>query len=347
MKYKATFSEKLQKTFALGVLKLPVPIIKSLIGKSIQIDGQTLDPYMQLIVRYFAGHEVGYLPATPEEERREYDIQGSWFSHKPEPTVSVNKFTVHGRNGVIPCKIYRPATLAKNNAPAFLYLHGGGHVSGSLVSHKNVFRQLAHELNCAVVAVDYRLAPEHKFPAGLHDCLDVYDSLIENVADFGFDPSRISIGGDSAGANLTAVIAQQRKSAPYPPKCQVLWAPWLDMSKQAPSYNIMGEGFFLEKKKMEWYIKQYLNDKSESLNPMVSPLLGSVEGVCPAVVIVAGFDPLRDEGLAYAKKLRKANVQTELRLYKNSIHPFICAAGKVPAAREIFDESVKILKKLI
>lgn len=346
MKYQVTLSEKIQKRLALTILKLPVSVIKRLIGKPIQIDGQTMDPYVQLMVKYFAGHEVGYLP-TPEEERREFDIQGTWFAHNPEPSVSISSWIANGRNGVIPCEIHRPAALATKHAPAFLLFHGGGHVSGSLTSHRNLCRQLAHELNCAVVAVDHRLAPEHKFPVGIHDCLDAYDEVIKHADSLGFDPRRISVGGDSAGGNAAAVIAQQRKATTFPPKCQVLWVPWLDMSKQTKSYELMGEGFFLEKKKMEWYTNHYLNNKEDGFNPLASPLLGSVDGVCPAAIFVAGFDPLRDEGLAYSARLKAANIPTGLRLYEGVVHPFINVAGKVPPAKKIFDEVVKIVKKLI
>lgn len=346
MKYLPTFSEKIKKFLALTILSLPLPIIRLLIGTPIKLDGQTMDPVVQFMVKYFVDHEVGYLP-TPEEERREFDIQGNWFAHKPEPSVSITRWTVNGPNGEIPCDIHRPAKLPATDAPALIYYHGGGHVSGSLESHRNLCRQLAYEVNCAVVAVDFRLAPENKFPIGINDCLAAYDAVVQQAQELGLDPRRISVGGDSAGGNASAVIAQQRKSSSFPPKFQALWVPWLDMSKQTRSYELMGEGFFLEKKKMEWYTAHYLRSEEDGLNPLASPFLGDVEGVCPAAVFSAGFDPLRDEGRDYVEKLKAAGVPTQYKLYEGVVHPFVNVAGKIPIARKAFDEAIVILKENI
>lgn len=346
MKHLPTFSEKIKKFFALTFLSLPLPIIKLFIGKAIQIDGQTMDPVVQFMVKFFVEHEIGYLPSV-EEERREFDIQGSWFAHSPEPSVSITKWSVNGPNGEIPFEIHRPAKLPTKQAPALIFYHGGGHVSGSLESHRNICRQLSHEVNCAVVAVDYRLAPENKFPIGINDCLAAYDAVVQQADELGLDPKRISVGGDSAGGNAAAVVAQQRKSASIPPKFQALWVPWLDMSKQTRSYELMGESFFLEKNKMEWYTAHYLASEAEGLNPLASPSLGDVEGVCPAAIFSAGFDPLRDEGRDYFEKLKAAGVPVQYKLYEGVVHPFLNVAGKIPVARIAFDEAVLILKKFI
>jgi acetyl esterase len=346
MNYRPTLSERIKKFFALAILSLPTSIIKRIIGKPIQIDGQTMDPVVQFMVKFFVEHEVGYIPPV-EKERREFDIQGSWFAHKPEPSVSITKWKVDSPNGEIPCEIHRPAKLPSGQAPALIYYHGGGYVSGSLDSHRNVCRQLAHDINCAVVAVEYRLAPEHKFPLGIHDCLAAFDALVQEAPELGFDPKRISVGGDSAGGNAAAVIAQQRKSAPVPPKFQALWVPWLDMSKQSASYELFGEGFFLEKKKMEWYTSHYLQSEKDGWDPLASPALGEVDGLCPAAIFSAGFDPLRDEGKDYAEKLKAAGVLTHYKLYEGVIHPFGNVAGKIPIAREAFNDAVDILKKHI
>ena len=346
MKYRLTISEKIKKFMAIIILRLPPSIIKILIGKPIQIDGLTMDPYVQFMIKYFVDHEIGYIP-SPEEERRELDIQGNWFAHKPEPSVSVKKWNVDIADGKLQCNIYRSDKLPDKKAPALLFYHGGGYVSGSLESHKNLCRQIAHEVKCAVVAVDYRLAPEYKFPTAINDCLAAFDAVVQHAEDLGFDPNRISLGGDSAGGNAAAVVSQQRKSSPFPPKFQALWVPWLDMSKQTRSYKMMGEGFFLEKKKMEWYTKLYLRSEKDKMNTLASPLLGDVKGVCSAAVFVAGFDPLRDEGIAYAEKLKSAGVPTHFILYEGVVHPFINVAGKIPIARKAFNEAVAILKENI
>jgi len=346
MKHLPTFSERIKKFIALAFLRLPPSIIKLLIGKPIQIDGQTMDPVVQFMVKFFVGHEIGYIPLV-EEERREFDIQGSWFAHDPEPSVTITKWNANGPNGKIPCEIHRPAKLPAEHAPALIYYHGGGYVSGSLASHRNLCRQLAHEVICAVVAVDYRLAPENKFPIGINDCLAAYDAVVHQAKELGLDPKRISVGGDSAGGNAAAVIAQQRKSSSYPPKFQALWVPSLDVSKQTRSYELMGEGFFLEKKKVEWYITNYLRSEEDRINPLASPSLGDTKGVCPVAIFSAGFDPLRDEGRDYAEKLKAAGVPTQYKLYEGVVHPFANLAGKVPVARKAFDEAIALLKEYI
>jgi len=343
MKYQLTISEKIEKFLALTFLKLPLPIIKLLNGKPIQIDGQTMDPFVQFMVKYFIDHEVGYIPSV-EEDRREIDVTGNWFAHNPKSSVSITKWRANGPNGEIFCEIYRPAKLPPENAPALMFYHGGGYVSGSLESHQNLCRQLAHEVNCAVVAVDYRLAPEYKFPIGINDCLAAFDAAIEQAQELGFDPKRISLGGDSAGGNAAAVIAQQRKNSYFPPKFQALWVPVVDMSKQTRSYELMGKGFFIEKKKIDWYTEHYLLSEEDAMDPLASPLLGDAKGVCDAAVFVAGFDPLRDEGRAYVEKLKSAGVPTQFTFYEGVFHPFINVAGKIPIARKAFDEAVIILK---
>lgn len=319
-----------------------MPIIEFLGGPPRIVDGHRLDPLIQFMVRYFAD-PPGTLDSV-EKTRSGFDLQGNWLTHPPEPGVRLQSWTVRGPAGPVPCEIYRPAALPARDAPALLFFHGGGHAAGSLVSHRDVCRQLAHEGQCAVVAVDYRLAPEHRFPVGIHDCLAAFDAVVAQSRELGFDPRRIAIGGDSAGGNITAVVAQQRRSAPCPPRVQMLWVPWLDMSRQSRSYELFAEGYFLEKAKMEWYTDLYLRRPEDALDPMASPLLGDVRGVCPAVLLIAGFDPLRDEGLAYADKLRAAGVSVYARLFEGLVHPFLNVAGSVPAARAAFTEAMALLR---
>jgi acetyl esterase len=171
--------------------------------------------------------------------------------------------------------------------------------------------------------------------------------VVQHAPDLGLDPERISVGGDSAGGNAAAVIAQQRKSSSCPPKFQALWVPWLDMSEQSHSYELMGEGLFLEKKKMEWYTAHYLRTEEDGLNPLASPVHGNVEGICPAAIFSAGFDPLRDEGKDYYEKLKAAGIPCHYKLYEGVIHPFLNVAGKIPIARESYNDAISVLKQHI
>lgn len=340
-----SFKERLERRAAYAALALPAGIKRVLAGKPIQIDGQTMEPTAQFMVKFFGG-PAGHIP-TPAEERREFNVKGSWFAHPPEPSVSVSDLTMDGPHGPIPCEMHRPAGAPDKGAPVLLFYHGGGHVTGSLESHRNVCRQLAHAAGCVVIAVGYRLAPEHKFPTGIEDCLASYDYTAANAEALGIDPARISLCGDSAGGNIAAVIAQQRKTAKHPPKFQMLWVPWVDMSRQTKSYELMGSGFMLEKAKMEWYTDHYLRGPDDRENPLASPLLGDVTGVCPAAVLVAGFDPLRDEGIAYAEKLKTAGVSTDLSVNTGLLHMMINVAGRIPAATQVFDRAVEILRNNI
>lgn len=338
-----SFKEKLERRAAYAALALPDGIKRALAGRPIEIDGQTMEPTVQFMVKFFGG-PAGHIP-TAEEERHDFNVKGSWFAHAPEPGVRVSELTMDGPHGPIPCELHRPASAPARGAPVLLFYHGGGHVTGSLESHRNVCRQLAHAAGCVVIAVGYRLAPEHKFPIGIEDCLASYDYTAAHAEALGIDPDRVSLCGDSAGGNIAAVIAQQRKGAAHPPKFQMLWVPWVDMSRQSKSYELMGRGFMLEKAKMEWYTDHYLTSPEDGQSPLASPLLGDVAGVCPAAVLVAGFDPLRDEGIAYAEKLEAAGVPAELSVNRGLIHMMINVAGRIPAAADVFDRAVAILRK--
>ena len=335
-------SDRAMRLAGLAALRLPLSIQKRIAGTPIEIDGQRLDTTIQFTLRLLR-RPPGRIP-TPEEERAEFDRMGGWFSHPPEPTVTSERVELDGPAGAIPATILRPAALPADGAPVVLFLHGGGYVSGSSLSHHWPCRQLAHEVNCAFVLPDYRLAPEHPFPAGIEDCLASYDAVVDRAEGFGFDPRRVAVSGDSAGGNAAAVIAQQRKGAEHPPSYQMLWVPWLDMSSQTRSYELMGEGFRLEKIKMEWYTDLVAPNPEDRFDPLASPLLGEVDGVAPAGLIVAGFDPLRDEGLAYAERLRTAGVPVDLHFFARGVHMLLNTAGAIPYSRQAFDTCVEMLR---
>lgn len=334
--------DTLMRFAARTACKLPAPILKRLSGPKIEIDGQKLDPLVQFLVRNFAD-KPGYI-GTVASTRSSLDSQGTWMDFPHHPSVKAQRGSFPGPAGDVPYEVYRPAGLPDKDAPVLVFYHGGGHTGGSLKSHAGACRELARRAGIAVLSVEYRLAPDHRFPAGIDDSLAAYDGVIAQAETLGFDRARVAVGGDSAGANVAAVVAQQRKTADHPPAYQMLWVPWVDMSKQSPSYALFDEGFFLEKPKMEWFTDNYLNTPEEALDPRVSPLLGDVSGVCPAALLVAGFDPLCDEGLAYGEKLKAAGVTTQVNLYDTLVHPFINVAGCVPAATAAFDDAAALLK---
>jgi len=335
--------ESILRFAARTACKLPAPILKRLSGPTIEIDGQTLDPLVQFLVRNFADKpgDVG----TVESTRHSFDTQGTWMDFPHHPSVKAQRGSFDGPAGGIPYEMYRPKGLPAKDAPVMVFYHGGGHTGGSIKSHAGACRELARRADIAVVSVEYRLAPEHRFPVGIDDCLAAYDAVFAQADTLGIDRARIAVGGDSAGANVAAVLAQQRKDAPHPPAYQILWVPWVDMSKQTRSYDLFDVGFFLEKPKMEWYIDNYLAAPEDAMHPKASPILGDVSGVCPAALLIAGFDPLRDEGVAYGEKLKAAGVATDVKVYDTLVHPFVNVAGCVPAAAAAFDDAVGLLRE--
>ncbi|WP_342074999.1 alpha/beta hydrolase [Yoonia sp. SS1-5] len=338
---RATVLDQLMGFGARCVCRLPEPLIKRLAGPAISIDGQKLDPLIQLTLRWFAD-PPGKVPEL-HTLRRTFDIQATWLSKPLDPSIGIRTIQIDGPHGAINCEVHQRVGQT-SPAPAFLFFHGGGHSGGSLMSHRPVAHRLAKELCCTVFAIDYRLAPENPFPVGIEDCLAAYDHIADHAQTFGIDPRRIIIGGDSAGANVTAVLAQQRRDAPIPPALQVLWVPWMEMRTDTRSYELFDVGYFLEKPTMDWYIDNYVKSAQDAENPKASPLLGTTEGLCPAVVLIAGFDPLRDEGLAYAQKLQDAGVTTHVRVFDDLVHPMVNLVPFVPAATRAWDETMTLIK---
>lgn len=345
MRHRANLLDKIEKYSALTVLRLPHWLLGFLAGRQIEIDGYKLDPVVQFMVKYFV-KKTTIKSLQINNIRRSFDVQGSWLSQRPDPNINIEKWYCSARdNYKIKCEIYRHTNL-KNNAPLLIYYHGGGYAAGSLTSHRNVCLALAAELDCLVIAPEYRLAPEHKFPEPIEDCLDAYDAITENCASFGINEKRIAVAGDSAGANAAAVIAQQKRKAIIAPKLQVLWVPWVDLSRESKSYASMHSGFFLDRATLRWYIAQYLHQADDALNPLASPLLSTdVSNLCPAIIFVAGFDPLREEGIAYADKLKNAGNSVKLCCIEGAVHPMVNIAGKIPIAQSSFAQAVKLIKQ--
>jgi acetyl esterase len=235
-------------------------------------------------------------------------------------------------NGV-PVRIYRP--VENKILPCLVFFHGGGWVIGDLETHDNVCRALAHQVGCVVVAVDYRLAPEHRFPAALDDSYNATCWVADNAAALGIDPSRIAVGGDSAGGNLATCVCLQAKTLGKPALAhQLLVYPVTDTGCDSPSYTDNAEGYMLTRATMAWFWDHYIGDQPRD-NPLMAPLLASdVSGLPSATVITAEFDPLRDEGEAYAAKLTAAGVVTSARRYDGMIHGFVHMQDALPDGRD-------------
>ena len=276
--------------------------------------------------------------------------------------VHVTGRTIPGADGApdIPVRIYRRFGVGiadPGNRPSTIaYFHGGGWVVGDLESHDGSCRLIAAVTGCVVVAVDYRLAPEHPFPAGIEDCLAAYAWIQRNYGQLGTAPGRVGVMGDSAGGNLAAVVAQEtrpgRRSAlddVPPPLAQCLIYPSMDARFVTESFEVMGDGFFLTQEGMTAYRAPYLPDPSDWETVRASPgLCDDLDGLAPAVIVTAGFDPLRDEGANYAGALAGAAVEVEYRCYDDMVHGFF-GMGVVPdclaLATEVCDAMGALMRR--
>jgi len=291
-----------------------------------------LDPQAQALIDLIA--ERGLPPThtlTPPEARTFYRDRRAFSQPAPRPMAEVRDLAAPGPLGDIPLRLYRPAGVA-SPAPTLVYLHGGGWVIGDLDTHDVLCRQLADEAGCVVVAVDYRMGPEHRFPAAPDDCLAATRWLQAQAATLGLDASRMAVGGDSAGGNLAAVVCLAWRDAaePLPLKFQLLIYPATDMRATAPSHTSNGQGYMLTSDTIAYFQGHYLSP-AERTDWRASPLLhGQLAGLPPALVLTAGFDPLRDEGRQFADALSAAGSSAQYVCFERQIHGFI-TMGRVIA----------------
>jgi len=248
-------------------------------------------------------------------------------STPPAPEIgAVKDLTADGPAGTIPVRLYRPKGVPTSTMlPALVFFHGGGWVIGDIETHDVLCRQLTAGAGISVVNVDYRLAPEHKFPAAIDDAWAATRWVAAHAAALGIDAGRLAVGGDSAGGNLAAVVALLARDHGAPSLAlQVLVYPVTDVGAESQSYADFAEGFMLTRDSMRWFIAHYLTGKPDAVDWRLSPLRApSLARVAPALVVMAGFDPLRDEGDAYARKLREAGVRVDTICYGGMIHGFV------------------------
>ncbi len=233
----------------------------------------------------------------------------------------------------VPVRIYRPSDAV--NLPVVMYFHGGGWVVCDLETHDSVCRTLCKKAQAVVVSVDYRLSPEHKFPLPLDDCYTATKYISENAASMGIDPSRLTVAGDSAGGNLACAVALLARDRNGPAIAhQFLIYPVTDFNFDTPSYHQLANGYLLTAQGMRWYWQQYCGDETAARHPLASILQSDMEGLPPATIITAGYDPLRDEGKALADKMQSAGSAVTYKCFDDMIHGFVNLIGIVPAADE-------------
>jgi acetyl esterase len=329
---------------------LPPRTQRRLFGKPPTIDGQTLASDTHTLIRiaelaestsFLAGMSVAEARANA---RHEAAVTGA---RPPIPMARVEAVEIPGQAGPIRGRLYVPGGLAPGeSAPLTIYFHGGGWVIGDLDTHDGICRLLAATAGTAVLAVDYRLAPEHPFPAAVEDAWAAFAWTVTNAVELGVDPARIAVGGDSAGGNLAAVVSLlARAGGGVMPAMQLLIYPPTDSAGDMPSRLLFAEGFLLTKGDMDSFERCYLPPGSDATDPRVSILLApDLTGLPPAYVATAGFDPLRDEGEAYALRMREAGVRVALRRHPGLVHSFANQTAISRTARNAMLEAAGALR---
>jgi acetyl esterase len=321
-----------------ALLGLPEGVQRRLGGKAIEIDGQRLSPEAQLLVKLRErSPRPAYYELPVPDAREALDREALAVRGRLWPVAEVRELEAGER----PARLYVPETP---RGGLLVYFHGGGWVLGSLDSHEQTCRFLAAEGGASVLSVDYRLAPESKFPAAVEDALAAFEWARDHAHELGADPERLAVGGDSAGGNIGAVVA--RVASPVPALALLIY-PVCDLSTKHDSYGLFRERFLLTERSMDWYRSHYLPDDEAGRDPRASPLLADdLSGAPRTYLAVAGFDPLRDEGLAYGARLREAGIDVQVALHEGALHGFANMVGIGRTSAAAMREAAEVLKTL-
>ena len=341
-----TLGQRVERWGAQVLSVLPPRLQVRLSGKRpVRVDGQTLAPEVQLLLAVLARRREPPLetlsPAEAREARRRLTAV---YAGKPVPVASVRDLDIDRMRG----RHYAPPELGGPH-PLLVYYHGGGFTYGDLDTHDGVCRILCRHGGAHVLAVDYRLAPEHPFPAAVEDAHAALNWAVAHAAEIGADPTRIGVGGDSAGGNLAAVVSQlAARGGGSRPVLQLLIYPATDMTTRHRSRELFREGFLLTDSEMNWFEDNYLGTaRTQASDPRASPLVAeNLSGLPPAFVVTAAFDPLRDEGEAYARALQAAGTPTMLRRFPGFIHGFVNGAGVSRTARDALAEIAGVTRAM-
>jgi acetyl esterase len=331
---------RFERTVARAFFGLPTPLLRRVVGAPVRSpEGYELDPQGQaqvLLMRLTRQPDV--YQGSVERARRIMEHIGPLLEMRGFDDVQTVDRTLPGADGLRRARVYRPVRANRSGAPGLVWFHGGGWVIGSIDSHDGVCRALASRSGVVVVSVDYRLAPEHPFPAAPDDAVAATRWVLENAGSLGIRPAAVAVGGDSAGGNLAALVALNLRGAERVPAFQLLVYPATDLTRSLPSHRFFGEGLMLPEPAMKWFLRNYLPDPVLERDPRASPLFATdFSGLPPALVVTAGFDALRDEGRAYADRLREAGVAVEYVCSEGSMHGFLHTAGANDESARVLD----------
>ena len=318
-----------------GTLALPDQAIRRILGPAPRSDrGIELDMRTHALLQLASRVGLGNWHRLEVESARRKQARNAVLVDLPRrPVHAVRELAVPSPSGPVRVRVYRPD--AAQRRPILVFLHGGGFVLGSLDTHDSMCRLFAVEARCVVASVDYRLAPEHPFPAGLDDALAAFCWLREHAEALGGRSDRMAIAGDSAGANLATLVCHRLRDAGLPqPMLQALLYPTTDVERSQPSHRVFADGFYLTQTKLDWFLDCYLGHLSSRERERASPLhQPNYAGLAPALIVTAGFDPLRDDGTVYAARLAAAGGRVEHHCRERLIHGFLNMGGVIPAAR--------------
>ncbi|HET6971430.1 MAG TPA: alpha/beta hydrolase [Phenylobacterium sp.] len=334
-----------QRLLARTLLSLPAPLLRLMAGGGVVYKGgRTLDPRLQFLAAQARG-QPPIETLSPEDMRRGETQAFAAVAGDLEPGVAWEALSVPGAAGDIPARLYRPE-VQDPAAPLMVWAHMGGGVIGTLDTSHAFCSLLARVTRAPVLSVDYRLAPEHRFPAGLEDVLAAFRWGRDHAAGFGARDA--AIGGDSMGGSFAAIVCQELKAAGEPqPVAQLLIYPCADVASETPSMTTYADAFPLNRAMMDWFMGHYMTPDANPADPRLSPLKAKdLSGLAPAVIATAGFDPLVDQGEAYAKALNEASVTTRYRCYDSLCHAFTAFTGAVPAADAACREIASLVRGL-
>lgn len=310
-----------------GIFALPAPVRRLLAGPPVRIDGQemALDAQLMIRLKNRSGSDVFTDPV--DEARARYDELPRLMGYQSPLPIPTRELAIPAEHGDIPATLYTPEGLPEPSG-LLVYFHGGGFSVGSRTSHDPVARYLAGHAAVRVLSVEYRRAPEHPFPAAVIDAIAAFEHAHRHAADLGADPGRVAVGGDSAGGNLAAVTAQQAvRRGGAVPAFQLLMYPPTDLAGRGPSRDLFARGSTFTDQNLAWALANYVPPQADPRDPRLSPLHGDVAGLPPAYVASAGFDPIRDDAVAYADKLRAAGIPVALSRQSDLPHAYLNFVG--------------------
>jgi acetyl esterase/lipase len=322
-------------------------LIKASGGEPRTVRGMTLDPRMQFLEAQARKRAIPWENMTVDILRAQTETGAQIFGGGKAPAVRIEKVYVTGRSHSVPCRLYLP-TVRDNSAAMLVYFHFGGGVIGSLESCQRVSSLVAKEAGAPELSVEYRLAPEFKFPTGLEDCLAAYTWTVDNAARYGAPVGKAAIGGDSMGGHFAAIIAQEMRKT-KPPVLQLMIYPAVDFLSETPSMHDFADAWPLTAETVDYFMKQYLPEHVDLADPRISPIrTQDLRGLAPALIYTAGFDMLQDQGEAYAHRLEEAGVSVSYTCFETLPHGFVAFPTAAPAAetaiRRIARETAAALK---